>query len=70
MSVPSNIAEGYGRRTTADYLRSLYIAYGSICEFETQLLLSVDLNYVKKENFKTLKDDTQEVNLPEAEKRL
>jgi four helix bundle protein len=44
VSIPSNIAEGYGRRTTADYLMSLYIGYGSVCELETQLLLSVDLN--------------------------
>ncbi|UCF95102.1 MAG: four helix bundle protein, partial [Desulfobacterales bacterium] len=35
VSVPSNIAEGYGRKTTADYVRSLYIAYGSNCELET-----------------------------------
>ena len=31
VSLPSNIAEGYGRKTTPDYLRSLYIAYGSCC---------------------------------------
>ena len=61
VSIPSNIAEGYGRKTTADYLRFLYIAYGSICELETQLLLSGDLNYVNKENLKALKDDTEEV---------
>ncbi len=61
MSIPSNIAEGYGRKTTADYLRSLYIAYGSVCELETQVLLSGDLNYVNKENLKALKGDTEEV---------
>ncbi len=37
------------RKTTADYLRSLYIAYGSVCEWETQVLLSGYLNYVNKE---------------------
>jgi four helix bundle protein len=52
VSIPSNIAEGYGRKTTADYLRSLYIAYGSVCELETQVLLSGDLNYEKKRKFK------------------
>jgi four helix bundle protein len=61
VSIPSNIAEGYGRKTTADYLRSLYIAYGSVFEFQTQILLSGDLNYVNKENLKALKDDTEEV---------
>ena len=61
VSIPSNIAEGYGRKTTADYLRFLYIAYGSICELETQLLLSGDLNYANQENLKGLKDGIEEV---------
>ena len=61
MSIPSNIAEGYGRKTTADYLRFLYIAYGSTCELETQLLLSGDLNYANQENLKGLKDGIEEV---------
>ena len=61
VSIPSNIAEGYGRKTTADYLRFLYIAYGSICELGTQLLLSGDLNYVNQDSLKALKDGTEEV---------
>ena len=61
VSIPSNIAEGYGRKTTADYLRFLYIAYGSICELETQLLLSGDLNYINQKNLKALQDGTEEV---------
>ena len=36
VSIPSNIAEGYGRKTTVDYIRMLYISYGSLCELETQ----------------------------------
>ena len=46
VSVPANISEGYGRRTTPDYIRSLYIAYGSNCELETQTMLSADLDYI------------------------
>lgn len=46
VSIPSNIAKGYGRKTTADYIRMLYIAYGSICELETQILLSGDLGLI------------------------
>jgi four helix bundle protein len=36
VSIASNIAEGYGRKTTLDYIRMLYISYGSVCELETQ----------------------------------
>ena len=61
VSVPSNIAEGYGRKTTPDYLRSLYIAYGSSCELETQILLSGDLGLMKAEALNKLQADLGEV---------
>jgi len=61
LSIPSNIAEGYGRKTTPEYLRSLYIAYGSTCELETQLLLSGDLGYLDKESLSGLHRDIGEV---------
>jgi four helix bundle protein len=61
LSVPSNIAEGYGRKTTPDYIRSLYIAYGSNCELETQVLLSGDLGYMKAEEFNKLQAGIGEV---------
>ncbi len=32
VSIRSNIAEGYGRRTSGEYLQSLHVAYGSVCE--------------------------------------
>jgi four helix bundle protein len=57
LSIPCNIAEGYGRKTTPDYIRSLYIAYGSNCELETQILLSGDLGYMKAEELKKLQAD-------------
>ena len=60
-----NIAEGYGRKTTPEYIRSLYIAYGSNCELETQILLSGDLGYIKSEQLK----DVQK-NLAEVERML
>ena len=61
VSVPSNIAEGYGRRTTADYIRMLYISYGSVCELETQILLAGDLDFIKQDELGALKVDIAEV---------
>jgi len=61
VSVPSNIAEGYGRKTTPDYVRSLYIAYGSTCELETQFLLSGDLGYISEDDITNLREDIEEV---------
>ena len=61
VSVPSNIAEGYGRKTTADYIRMLYIAYGSICEVETQILLAGDLGFIEKGALATIKGNIVEV---------
>jgi four helix bundle protein len=37
VSIPSNIAEGYGRNYTKDYIRFLQIARGSLFECQTQL---------------------------------
>lgn len=61
VSVPSNIAEGYGRKTTPEYIQSLYVAYGSNCELETQLLLSGDLAYIQSEDIKKLHKEIGEV---------
>jgi four helix bundle protein len=49
VSVPSNIAEGYGRHSTADYIRFLQIALGSAYELETQLDLAVRLKLVERD---------------------
>jgi four helix bundle protein len=61
ISVPSNIAEGYGRKTVGEYIQALYIAYGSYCELETQVLISGDLRYIKAEDLEMLQKDLGDV---------
>ena len=61
VSIPSNIAEGYGRKTTREYVHALYVAYGSNCELETQVLLCRDLGYVTVEDMRKLEEGIGEV---------
>lgn len=51
ISIPSNIAEGYGRRSIKEYSQSYAIAYGSGLELETQLIISKELMFAKTEKF-------------------
>ncbi|MHC4157184.1 MAG: four helix bundle protein [Planctomycetota bacterium] len=59
VSIPSNIAEGYGRKHIAEYNHFLSVAYGSLLELETQYLLAIDLDY-------TAKNETIELLLKEV----
>ncbi len=46
VSIPSNIAEGFGRQTTPDLIRFLRMARGSPFELHTQVLIAVDLGFM------------------------
>ncbi len=46
VSIPSNIAEGQGRKTTRDFVHYLAISNGSLQELETQVILASRLNYL------------------------
>jgi four helix bundle protein len=54
VSIPSNIAEGQGRRTDKEYANFLSIARGSLNEVETQFLIAERLHYVEKEAVQAL----------------
>ncbi len=49
ISIPSNIAEGAGRLSDKEFRVFLSYANGSACELETQLILSMELEYISKE---------------------
>ena len=50
VSIPSNIAEGYGRSHRGDYLRFLSIARGSLSDVETQLIVAGRLKFASRED--------------------
>ncbi|MBL1232391.1 MAG: four helix bundle protein [Vicingaceae bacterium] len=54
VSIPSNIAEGYGRDYTRNYSQFLKIARGSLMELETQLIICRELEYLTEENTKEI----------------
>lgn len=51
VSIPSNIAEGYGRKSSKEYLQSCSISYGSACELETQIIISKKLKLTSLDKF-------------------
>ena len=60
-SIPTNIAEGCGRNSDKDFCRFLYIAFGSANELEYQIILSIDLQFIKIENGKKILFQVEEI---------
>ena len=63
VSIPSNIAEGAGRKGNKECIQFLYVAIGSLSELETQYLIAIRLEYIKN-------DEVLELQLIEVKKLL
>ena len=51
VSVPSNIAEGYGRKSKGEYIQFLHIALGSLRELDTQLIIAREVGLAEHKLF-------------------
>ena len=61
VSIPSNIAEGFGRKSLKDFIRFLRYSMGSLFEFQTQIEIAYNLQYIEKEDFDTNYKKSREV---------
>ena len=62
ISVPSNIAEGYGRQATGEYRHHISIGRGSLLELETQVLLSKRLGYLQGPDADAILKEIEEIS--------
>lgn len=58
VSITSNIAEGFSRKSKKEKAQFLYMSLGSVTEFQNQLLIARDICYISKSDFKLLADRT------------
>jgi len=61
VSIPSNIAEGYGRQSSGNYKQFLATGRGSLFELETQLYICIRLNYIKQNEIEKILDKIVEI---------
>ena len=62
VSIPSNIAEGYSRRTNKEFCQFLYIARGSCAEVRTQVYLAKKLMYIENDVYAKYLKETEHIS--------
>ena len=60
-SVPANIAEGWGRGSTKEYIQFLLIARGSLMELETHMIITQKLRYLSQEQLGAIQKEVEEI---------
>jgi four helix bundle protein len=61
VSIPSNIAEGFGRKSKQDFARFCQIAVGSLFEVQTQVIVAKNINYLSEKKCQEIFDRSREI---------
>ncbi|MBS3768559.1 MAG: four helix bundle protein [Candidatus Cloacimonetes bacterium] len=61
VSIPSNISEGAARKHKREFIQFLYIALSSLAELETQIIISMNLDFIRKTKFNKLRSELIEI---------
>ena len=62
LSITSNIAEGFGRQGYKEKIQFYYLAQGSLTELKNQLLAAKDIDYISRDDFNKMAEQTNKVH--------
>jgi four helix bundle protein len=60
-SIAANIAEGWGRGSTGEYIQFLTVARGSLMELETHLIVASNLNFLNSDDFRAVLKPVEDI---------